>query len=286
MKKPGQWWDETLSPLSGCTPAGAGCDNCHSIRRMKRRLPYLRGKGNQDVSPHTVLLHPERLAKLDEWAKRRERLVVLMPMLGDLFHEQVPADYAIKVLEKLYDVNWDRATRRDSRPPHRFCILTKRYRRAVEIVGLWSAEKFEGHRETDGYCRELLLMFSVWDQESADRACAAAAKLPRGFVWGLHAEPLLGAIWLPFGNGCNWPLTVTRTLPAWIVTGGENGPGARPMDPDWCLSLAAQCKAAGVPYYHKGHGSVIALEMKRRGLTDVDPDNRLLEGEAWNEVPW
>jgi protein gp37 len=37
----------------------------------------------------------------------------------------------------------------------------------------------------------------------------------------------------------------------WIVVGGESGPGARPMHPDWARSIRDQCAAAGVPFFMK-----------------------------------
>jgi protein gp37 len=40
----------------------------------------------------------------------------------------------------------------------------------------------------------------------------------------------------------------------WIVAGGESGPGARPMHPDWARSLRDQCATAGVPFYFKQWG--------------------------------
>jgi protein gp37 len=43
----------------------------------------------------------------------------------------------------------------------------------------------------------------------------------------------------------------------WIVAGGESGPGARPMHPDWARSLRDQCEAAGVPFLFKQWGEWI-----------------------------
>jgi protein gp37 len=40
----------------------------------------------------------------------------------------------------------------------------------------------------------------------------------------------------------------------WVICGGETGPGARPMHPDWVRSLKAQCQAAGVAFFFKGWG--------------------------------
>ncbi|WP_319517274.1 phage Gp37/Gp68 family protein [uncultured Martelella sp.] len=63
----------------------------------------------------------------------------------------------------------------------------------------------------------------------------------------------------------------------WIVAGGESGPDARPMHPDWIRSLRDQCKAAGVPFNFKQwgewkHGSDFALDAKV-----VTLDGRTLE---------
>lgn len=41
----------------------------------------------------------------------------------------------------------------------------------------------------------------------------------------------------------------------WLIVGGESGPGARPMHPDWARSIRDQCAAAGVPFFFKQWGS-------------------------------
>lgn len=40
----------------------------------------------------------------------------------------------------------------------------------------------------------------------------------------------------------------------WVICGGESGPGARPMHPDWARGLRDQCAAAGVPFFFKQWG--------------------------------
>ncbi|HUX01088.1 MAG TPA: phage Gp37/Gp68 family protein [Phycisphaerae bacterium] len=41
----------------------------------------------------------------------------------------------------------------------------------------------------------------------------------------------------------------------WVIVGGETGPGARPMHPDWVRDVRDQCVAANVPFFFKGWGS-------------------------------
>lgn len=41
---------------------------------------------------------------------------------------------------------------------------------------------------------------------------------------------------------------------SWVICGGESGPRARPMHPDWARSLRDQCQSAGVPFFFKQWG--------------------------------
>jgi protein gp37 len=87
----------------------------------------------------------------------------------------------------------------------------------------------------------------------------------------------------------------------WIICGGESGPGARPMHPDWARSVRDQCQAAGVAYLFKQWGEYVesrprgeaakrmtadpifgGLQMIRVGKAKA---GRLLDGREWNEFP-
>lgn len=47
----------------------------------------------------------------------------------------------------------------------------------------------------------------------------------------------------------------------WIIVGGESGPNARPMHPDWARSIRDQCEAAGVPFFFKQWGEYTPMEL-------------------------
>lgn len=111
----------------------------------------------------------------------------------------------------------------------------------------------------------------------------------------------------------NGPLLNTRI--DWVICGGESGPHARPMHPDWVRSLRDQCQAASVPFFFKQWGewtpagdwygdhpvSLPVRGLGPNGWTDdelvcADDDEyvvrigkksagRLLDGREWNEVP-
>ncbi|HMN14126.1 MAG TPA: DUF5131 family protein, partial [Bellilinea sp.] len=108
----------------------------------------------------------------------------------------------------------------------------------------------------------------------------------------------------------------SRSKLDWVIVGGESGPGARPMHPDWARSLRDQCQAAGVSYFFKQRGEWSPVEtplvygINAEGVTYLLPDGskgtqldwyegratpmdrvgkkaagRLLDGREWNEYP-
>jgi protein gp37 len=79
----------------------------------------------------------------------------------------------------------------------------------------------------------------------------------------ISIEPLLG----PLG-------TLDLRGIDWVIVGGESGPGARPMNPEWVADIRNLCVRAGVAFFFKQWGGV---QKKRHG--------RELEGRTWDEMP-
>ncbi len=76
---------------------------------------------------------------------------------------------------------------------------------------------------------------------------------------------------------------VTDTADAaldWVILGGEAGPGARPMQPEWALDVYRQCKAAGVAFYFKQWGTATKTD-RRQSLYGPD----IMDMEATHELP-
>ncbi|MGM3015920.1 DUF5131 family protein, partial [Bacillus cereus group sp. BC329] len=88
---------------------------------------------------------------------------------------------------------------------------------------------------------------TVVNQEEADRDIQKLLAVPAR-VRFLSIEPMLGPVDLKMD------LRATGRHVDWVICGGESGPGARPMYPDWARSLRDQCKAAGVPFLFKQWG--------------------------------
>jgi protein gp37 len=111
-------------------------------------------------------------------------------------------------------------------------------------------------------CQQDGLMFdqlaNVWigaticNQEEADRDIPKLLAIPAK-VRFLSMEPLLGAVDLSNHLACMCGMCGGEHLD-WVVVGGESGPKARPMHPDWVRSLRDQCAEAGVPFLFKQWG--------------------------------
>lgn len=140
---------------------------------------------------------------------------------------------------------------------------------------------------------------SVEDQARADERIPLLLETPAAVRW-VSAEPLLGRVDLR---------AMKRDGLDWVVAGGESGPGARPMHPDWARSLRDQCVATGIPYFFKQWGewvpapeemnyaeaAALACRLNREfepwssGHTVIRVGKRkagrLLDGREWNEYP-
>jgi protein gp37 len=136
-------------------------------------------------------------------------------------------------------------------PQHTYQILTKRPGRiARNLPADWGA----------GY-PNVWLGVSVETDEYLSRM-RVLREIPAALRF-LSLEPLLGP--LP---------SLDLTGIGWVITGGESGPGYRPIQVDWVRAIRDKCVAAGVPYHHKQWGG---LRPKSGGKT--------LDGREWCEIP-
>ena len=110
--------------------------------------------------------------------------------------------------------------------------------------------------------KNLWLGVSVENQQTAKERIPLLLQTP-AVVRFLSVEPMLGAIdlnyeWGAYQDGNNSPIRKLWLHGIdWVICGGESGPNARPMHPDWVRSLRDQCKAANVPFFFKQWGEWI-----------------------------
>ena len=182
-----------------------------------------------------LTLHEDLVELPLSWKQPR---VVFVNSMSDLFHQNVPLAFIKRVFDTTHKC-----------PHHTFQVLTKRSNRLKQVSGdlIWSHNVWMG--------------VSVEDDQQYQRICDLKACDAR--VKFLSCEPLIGRLRnLPL-NGIDW-----------VIVGGESGPGARPMNPEWVTEIRDRCQEAGVPYFFKQWGGV---NKKATG--------RVLDGRTWDEMP-
>ena len=279
-----EWTDETWNPVTGCTKVSSGCKHCYAERewpRMTKLVPAYAGRDFTDVRTHG-----DRLDKPIRWAKRR---MIFVNSMSDLFHPAVPDDF----IDSVFGVMWACLYGRNEQDGHIFQVLTKRADRMRDYFRTdrreaWarSAVHHGGGIDPDGIWDQTMnyegphpriwLGVSVENQEAADERIPLLLRTPAAVRW-ISAEPLLGAVnvkpWLQpkmFGpralNGDAYINSHMTNRIDWVVVGGESGPKARPMHPDWVRSLRDQCAAAGVPFMFKQWGEWLPMLGQREGI--------------------
>ncbi len=188
-----------------------------------------------------VVLRPERLEQPLKWKRPR---TIFVNSMSDLFHEEIADSFVTEVFDVMERAHW-----------HKFQVLTKRPERAAVLApslpwpsNVWLGVSVENQRWTT----------RIDELRTIDAS-----------VRFLSCEPLLG------------PLELDLDGIHWVIAGGESGPRARPMRPEWARSIRDQCLAAGVPFFFKQWGAHDAsgarMSKKRAG--------RLLDGRTWDEAP-
>ena len=255
-----QWTDSTWNPVTGCTRVSPGCENCYielapPFRIEGRRFTDRDGERSHKIGSATdVRLHPERLDQPLRWKRPRR---IFVNSLSDLFHEAVSDVYIARVFAVMAQAS-----------QHTFQVLTKRHGRMRALLNSPDfmqvvAEKYRG--EGRGPFAEIdplpwpipnvWLGVTVENQQWADNRIPALLDTPAAIRF-LSVEPMLGPVDLATGLR-TWadgrPVQINRHL-HWVICGGESGPNARPVHPDWARALRDQCATAGVPYFFKQWG--------------------------------
>jgi len=235
-----EWAEETWNPVTGCTAVSEGCRNCYA-RRMAKRLAGR--SGYPALDPFGVTLHHDKLDQPLHWKTPRRIFVVSM---GDLFHRDVPDKYIELVWQTMYDAR-----------QHVFMVLTKRPERMLDWIS-------RSMYLSNSPLQNVWLGTSVENQDTADERIPILLDTPAS-IRCVSVEPMLGPIDLRLLWGCKscWPKACINAIHSdfpesmidWIICGGESGPGARPMHPDWARDLRDQCQAANVPFLFKQQGA-------------------------------
>lgn len=284
-----EWTDATWNPITGCTKVSPGCDHCYAETLHER----FHGKGSFSM----VTLHPDRLDKPLRWRKPKR---VFVNSMSDLFHNDVPDEFIARVFAAMALA-----------PQHTFQVLTKRHGRMRSLLSserfdemfadaLYAIEDPRGEEPAEpigsapGPLPNVWLGVSVENQHWANIRIPALLDTPAA-VRFLSCEPLLGPVsfrwakWAPLINASH--LDGLKDID-WVIVGGESGPGARPMRPEWARELRDQCTEAGVAFHFKQWGEYGPLGWRVTGSSDgqmvrMGKKNagRELDGRTWDEYP-
>ena len=332
-----EWTEKTWNPIVGCSVISPGCTNCYAMKTAHRlgrntSTPHYAGltrdsrsgpvwTGEMRQAPAEVLTAPLRRLKPTTW---------FVNSMSDLFHEDVPDEWIDQVFAIMalrprhrFQVLTKRADRMRAyltSPDRRKSSAA--YAAARHATGRW-------HMPDD--VSLLWPLANVWLGVSAEDQTRADERIPQlletpAAVRFVSAEPLLGPISLDTAwhgescldsecwGECAWcekgypPLWNCqrgkgewergRSGIDWVIVGGESGPSARPMHPDWAREIRDQCTAAGVPFFFKQWGEFVSVsEVEGPGDHHKFPDGatvrrtgkkragRTLDGRTWDQMP-
>lgn len=233
-----EWTNATWNPVTGCSKTSPGCDHCYAERFSER----FRGvPGHPFESGFDLTLRPQRLKQPLTWRKPK---MIFVNSMSDLFHKKIPRDYIDQVFDTMETANW-----------HIFQVLTKR----SSLMKSYINNRYGPNEEAPAH---IWLGTSVEDAQRKPRI--KHIQEMRAAVRFLSLEPLIG----PLG-------TLNLDGIHWVIAGGESGPGHRPMQEEWVLSIRNQCQNQGIAFFFKQWGG---FRPKTGG--------RELDGKIWDEFPY
>jgi protein gp37 len=206
-----------------------------------------------------ITIHPERLKRFNT------RKPKVFSIWNDLFHEAVSFDFILATL--IHAVG---------RTDNKYLILSKRPQQMVRFFQWMEKEAMLTVEIRDCFYFGL----TVCNQQEAFEKLSDFKKVPGKKF--LSLEPLLSDI----------PFLMLSEIDC-VICGGETGPGARPMHPDWVRSVRDQCAAVGVNFFFKSWGKHMPAYSNCYGKKEVKPIDvlshdpmRLLDGRTHDELPW
>lgn len=266
-----RWCDHTWNPMVGCTKVSPGCDNCYAETLTERF------GGNAFPRGFEPTWKPQLLPKVRAWARTAPGRV-FTNSLSDVMHESFTTEQIDAVFDTMLDV-----------PEHDYLLLTKRPKRLARYLlgGDLAGRLHDAGSITTDLGKPLDLDD---DGAGADDAGYLArrglSRLPANVWLGTSIE----------NDRYTWRADWLRTIPvpvrflsvepmlgpvpsldltgiAWVIVGGESGPGYRPLDLAWARDVRDRCVERDVAFYWKQD----AAPRTEMGIT--------LDGEVWEQFP-
>jgi protein gp37 len=173
--------------------------------------------------------YPDIKSEMNKPVRIKKPTWFFVPSMGDLFHETVSREDRDTVFEIM-----------ESCPQHTFLLLTKRAQRMYDDSIRYGA---------NAWPKNVWCGVTVCNQVEADEKIEYLVRMPSP-VRFLSIEPMIAPIVIRKRF-----LHDTDAHPGfmvnWVIVGGESGPGARSMHPDWARGIRDQCADADVPFLFK-----------------------------------
>lgn len=301
------WAEKGWSPTTGCDWTSEGCDNCYAMKlapRLKamergriglKLLDESRARYQNDGDSRTSgpgFLATQHEFTLDAPLRGTRGYRWFINPMSDLFHKRITTAFIAKVFARIAGT-----------PHHTYQLLSKRAGRMRVLLSsarfwelVWGElrklqiadEVRDAALAAGGPLRNLWVGVSVENQKWAHRRLSQLARTPAAVRW-VSCEPLIAPLdldaWLGMegvcpgvempGAGVERAHTVeccTGCYLDWIVVGGESGARARPMELEWAQRIQARAELAGVPFYFKQAGKVLAGKWGIKGKGN-NPDD-------------
>lgn len=209
--------------------------------RMARRLQAMGASGY--ARGFALTLRDDRLGQP---LGRKKPTLYFVCSMADLFHEDVPDTFIDRVLATIHRTPW-----------HTYQLLTKRAERLPD---------FFANRPVPP---NVWLGVTVEDRRYGLPRIDLLRQIPAR-VRFLSVEPLLEDLGPLDLDGIDW-----------VIVGGESGPEARPMRPEWALAVRDSCEATDVAFTFKQWGAWGSDGVRR----DKKANGRMLAGQIWNGRP-
>lgn len=252
-----EWATSTHNEWIGCSAkCSPGCANCYAAARAKRwgedfTKPRRSSKANR-LKPLSWNRKAEAASKQAPWGGEDEaahvRPRIFCGSLMDWLDPEVPIEWLADLLALI------------AATPHLdWLLLTKRpqlWRERLSLVmvapgGVGKIDAKPARWLNGTPPANVWMLTTAEDQRRLNERLPELLRIP-ALVRGLSCEPLLGPLDLNEAVP-EWWESVNQ--PLWVICGGESGPNARPMHPQWARSLRDQCKAADVPFLFKQWGA-------------------------------
>lgn len=299
-----EYVDMTVNPFVGCSACSPGCGHCYAERFAKRLSCNPRAGSKYSGVVDANGKWTGRI-NFEGWGKSFAKLPrkparIFLGSMTDVFHEHIPDDTVHEMLEKI-NGDW---------PQHTFLLLTKRPTRAKDILAqhdfmdnVWLGVSVCTQTEANEKIPVLLQIEQTMKRFVSIEPMLGPINLQTvyardwnycdscGWCGPLDATeferdkngrmlmicPLCGNDGLQgdIGNIQEKAfLSGQMTLPGidWIICGGETGPGARPMKPEWVYALRDNCIEGKIPFFFKSWGG------RLKG-------DALVDGVEWRQMP-